>query len=121
MDGKYGRLFTEADAKALMVRYARWVVTQTERQLAEGKTADEQAFVDMIDELMASDELAFPADEPLFLLRGQDPAVLGALGGYADALEGIGAPSDHIQLALHAAGQIVAWQSSHLEGVKVPD
>ena len=57
MDTKYGRLFTEADMRKLAERLLR------DRAMGPDILAEEMAALD--------GEFTFPADEPLFLLRGK--------------------------------------------------
>jgi len=61
-DDKYGRIFTQDDARSLV-----------EACLNTGKSYDE---------LIQSGEFTFPADEPLFVLRGQDETALETIEEY---------------------------------------
>lgn len=69
--------------------------------------------------------LTFPADEPLFLLRGQDSAAPAAIAGgsnidYAQACLNAGAPGSYLRAVWVAAAAMRDWQSEHSGRVKVP-
>lgn len=69
-DGKYGRLFTEADAALIAaIAYANGYHAREQReQPPEGREALWELTLDRVDQ----HGLTFPADEPLFLLRASD-------------------------------------------------
>lgn len=132
MDAKYGRLFTEADVKRLM-RYAYQKGQDGEVVHAdpEGIPVDAGAVLLMLyeQELALDDSpfagvgaLAFPADEPLFLLRGKDRCTPKTIiNGYLQEVWRAGAPREHIEATFAAAVDISAWQHNNLDKVKVPD
>jgi hypothetical protein len=117
-DAKYGRLFTQADLEAAI-------------GVAAG-IGKEQRRYPACDEVLHQMELerwslAFPADEPLFLLRGQDKAVPDTISTYWDICMGFGdpieedeCPAEHCD-AIQAAGEALdKWQRENPERVKVP-
>lgn len=118
---KYGRLFTEEDAFQLVWEALGGSMAGVTHDRARG------SFARALRELDACDReygLTFPADEPLFLLRGQDKAVLDALIGgqdYEDACVDAGASREHLAAVQAAADEITAWQRAHPDRVKVPD
>lgn len=106
MEGKYGRLFTEGDVKK-MLRLA----------VLEGAPSPEE----QIAEFDRRGELTFPADEPLFLLRGQDKAAPGTITGYLMCANAAGASIEHASAARKAGRAMAEWQAEHPDRVKVPD
>lgn len=70
-DAKYGRLFTEADVRALIQRAFR--------RLGEPGVRD-TTLAELIEVLDGEgQQMTFPADEPLLLLRGSEPATVALL------------------------------------------
>lgn len=130
-ESKYGRLFTEEDVRMLMAGYGKRIADGAVRvhageELPDGwpTAALEASLADAADEKL----LTFPADEPLFLLRGQDKAAPRAIAddvdGEADYLaasRAAGAGPEHLQAVQRAADEMRAWQSEHPDRVKAPD
>lgn len=116
-DLKYGRLFTEDDVVAIVreVLVVHGLNPMGARHYAaEGLRKIEQA-------------TRFPADEPLFLLRGQDIAAPRAIAdgcdGEADYLacaRSADAGHEHLTAIEHAADEMRAWQRANPDRVKVP-
>lgn len=127
-DSKYGRLYTERDVRRMMsVLAAETTRHAVEMQQRGGDWQGPQSVQEaeaVCDRLLAEDaasgNLAFPADEPLFLLRGQDWASKAAIGSYLDECEGLGSPAEHLQRIEDARADLIAWQEQHPERVKVP-
>ena len=111
-DSKYGRLFTEADVLAFTFALSGVEPERIKARLAEAQTR-------------------FPADEPLFLLRGQDRAATEAIGNlieepelsrsYLQACRAHGASNDHIAAVHSASAAFEIWQEEHPDRVKAPD
>lgn len=122
MEGKYGRLFTEEDvAKLLRLQHDR---SFRAGMVEEGVGCDDEELMrpaTVHDAAEGGIELRFPADEPLFLLRGQDLAAHGGAWSYAYEASRIGASIDFVTVALKAANDIRDWQEEHPDRVKVPD
>ena len=55
-------------------------------------------------------EKKIPANEPVFLLRAQDPAAAGAVRAWADKNEEAGGDSKLSELARKNADEMEAWQ-----------
>lgn len=127
---KYGRLFTEADAKRLMQMAFDLGAWQREHDQPRVLPDEGSTLILGLDE---EGGLAFPADEPLFLLRAQDK-------GAADAIEtevvelGYDGPVDYFERAREngasravldgvrdTAREVRRWQREHPDRVKVPD
>lgn len=53
-----------------------------------------------------------PADEPVFLLRGQDKAAPAAVRAYANALEALGGDPVLVLLSHQQADAMELWQST---------
>jgi hypothetical protein len=72
-DSKYGRLYTHDDVmritRLLLIKPSMGGQPTTKRAIAR---------------LDATNKLRFPADEPLFLLRGQDVRAAGAVRAYQE-------------------------------------
>lgn len=118
MEGKYGRLFTEDDVKRML-----------NMAVLEGAPSP----AEQIAGFDAQGLLTFPADEPLFLLRGQDKAAPEAISAaervplgyegpidYAERAVEAGALPPHIIAVERAARMMRDWQREHPERVKVP-
>lgn len=117
-DGKYGRLFTEGDVHRLMA-YAVY----RDRQGARRDLNPLPAVAPVLAEFEADETapLAFPADEPLFLLRGQDLAAHGGAWGYAYEAQRVGASIEFVTAALGGANDLRDWAEQHRDRMKVPD
>lgn len=63
----------------------------------------------------------FPADEPLFLLRGQDQLALNAVWHYYETLRKWPGMAEYANQAYAAWLQMAEWQKAHPERVKLPD
>jgi hypothetical protein len=121
-ESKYGALYTEEDV-AMMVALAT--------------RADDPGDVDVaaLRRIIEGEgyELRFPADEPLFLLRGQDKAAPGAIaagpfipqeygggGDYYSNAQVAGADDEHLAAITKAERTMREWQHEHPDRVKVP-
>jgi hypothetical protein len=60
-----------------------------------------------------------PADEPVFLLRGQDIAAPGTVEDWAARAEANGASPEIVTLAINQAHAMRVWQASR--ACKTPD
>jgi len=60
----------------------------------------------------------FHPDEPLFILRGQDPVAPFAILAYADLCEQRGCRPDHVAAVIVQALRMTEWQEAHPELVK---
>lgn len=105
-DAKYGRLFTEEDVATILTEVAEEGVTVAEaiRQL-EGS-------------------LRFPADEPLFLLRGQDVHALEAIEAYDTAIGAVADPDVDDAHRMKVGDSIVLFRhfaNAHPDRMKTPD
>lgn len=127
---KYGRLYTDRDVERII-----------SEALIRQHTQNQVSKLDTVLEHIDAAELTFPADEPLFLLRGQDVAAPGAiepdgpgdedLSYYerayraryaAGLLEAHGEHDDPHLLAIKAAAQEMReWQAANPDRVKAPD
>lgn len=123
-EGKYGRLFTEADvvriAKGIALIYSGQDRTEESVRESLSVVLDYQ---DGMHEAKPGehDALTFPPDEPLFLLRGQDVTTPEVIRAYVVAAARAGASVEHREAAA-AAGRLVAgWQYGNADRVKVPD
>jgi hypothetical protein len=108
-DSKYDRLFTRGDIN---------VIIQTLGMLPSFAVVRHA-----IDECDEKGLLTFPADEPLFLLRGQDKAIVPTISSYATiaSRDPIHASVAHCDAARQQAQEIHEWQQANPEKVKVPD
>lgn len=105
-DLKYGRLFTEEDVVAFTF-------------LSSGEEPE------LIRDRLQECKTTFPADEPLFLLRGQDECAPDAIADgpicYEDACQLAGASTEHRNSVKRAASEMRVWQDAHPDRVKLPD
>lgn len=60
-------------------------------------------------------------DEPLFVLRGSDPAAPAAIRAWAMQAREVGHREEKVQGALEHAREIEAWQAENPGRVKRPD
>lgn len=109
-DTKYGRLYTEEDV-------AKIVCSITGMISAPEAVADHIA---LIDEFPWA-QLTFPADEPLFLLRGQDKAATTGVDAYLRECSLMGASLAHTVAIEHAYNTMMEFVARHPDRVKVPD
>lgn len=105
MDGKYGRLFTEDDVLAFVFLCCGEQPETSRDRLRLCRTK-------------------FPADEPLFLLRGQDQIARGTVDSYASECERLAEGKPHLRShakgARAAADAMYAFSENHPERVKLP-
>lgn len=135
-DGKYGRLFTEDDVLAIVAGVLLADVTKDDVS-PEGAKA---LIADITEGLDRIGRFAFDADEPLFLLRGQDKAAPRAIGSIIEPARWSGrAPREregkcyvamcriveshpeHLSASAAAAQAMADWQAEHPERIKAPD
>lgn len=64
-------------------------------------------------------ENIIPADEPVFLLRGQDALAPSLVLDWASRMRSLGGDPNMADLARVQAQKMIAWQDEH--GVKAPD
>lgn len=108
-EGKYGRLFTEADVRAMMIEAA-----------CAGMDGPANVRAGVIAERVLREYVGwFPADEPLFLLRGQDAYAPDAVGDYLSRVHGTSL--GHREKVAEAHEGMLVWQAVHPDRVKVPD
>lgn len=62
-----------------------------------------------------------PVDEPVFLIRGQDPNAPEAVRDYARRALFIGADSEFVERCEEQAAAMEQWQADHPENVHTPD
>jgi len=91
---KYGRLFSEDELRAAL---------------------DDATFQRLI-----SKPGTF-SDEPHFVLRGKDRAMVGTLASYADRCKALGSPAAHVSACEQFAGEVLAWQAAHFSDVRPAD
>lgn len=121
-DTKYGRLFTEADVLAIVdeaLMAGRDGFDDLDAPPGERMLLILEALIERAEADKAP--MRFPADEPLFLLRGQDGAALYAVGCYGAISWTMGAGVAHAAAVNLAARQIGEWQEANPGRVKIPD
>jgi hypothetical protein len=69
----------------------------------------------------AKKALGIPADEPIFVIRGQDKSALGMLARYRNRVEELGAGTPFLEGIEVVAEQFAQWQTDNADKVKVPD
>lgn len=106
-DLKYGRLFTEGDVEAILEHFGAAFETRE-----FGKVAD-QAIAEGF-------EPTFPADEPLFLLRGQDDLAQHTVQSYFNLAADNGAPASVLISAEKSADQFAEFAIAHPDRIKEP-
>lgn len=90
MEGKYGRLFTEADMeRALRAAHDEAFsagMVEEGAGLEEGDRRRWPPTLATLDEEFDArgESFTFPADEPLFLLRGQDSHAIATISAYSE-------------------------------------
>lgn len=115
MERKYGRLFTEDDvlrifnAAAVCRCHPSEAITKLDAGDIRRLSGD------------GAVTLTFPADEPLFLLRGKDLAAHGGAWGYAYEASRCGASVEFVTAALAAANDLRDWAEANRARMKVPD
>lgn len=122
MEEKYGRLFTEADMRRIVGHAGHLYMGDTPSE--ESVTETMGVVLDYLDgkqDPKPEVPLTFPADEPLFLLRGQDAASPATIGFYTEECDRLRAPAEHQRAAEHAGGRLLAWQAANPDRVKIPD
>lgn len=62
-----------------------------------------------------------PADEPVFLIRGQDRAAPAAIAAWVEEAKAQGAAPDIIEAAERQIGAVVEWQDRTPGVSKTPD
>lgn len=125
-ESKYGRLFTEADAREL-ARSAFSLGVHGAVAIEPGKDVMDVVWP----QLLELHSTRFPADEPLFLLRGQDVYAGWAVQAYYDGVaEGRLTPAEMVGGLVHqefadavwrAWQAMLGWQLAHRDRMKVPD
>jgi hypothetical protein len=105
-DNKYGRIFTAADVEKVL-------------QVAEAE--GHFNFDTLLPELdKRGVRFKFPADEPLFILRGRDKRALGAIRFYQDH-QSPRAPVNHTDAIAKAFRAFDDYANSHPGELKEPD
>lgn len=127
-DSKYGRLFTEMDLKLVATEAAVQLLERLNRVglAAYGTRPSRDELLRIVEDAIAHEDvdhaLTFPADEPLFLLRGQDEEAPGAVANYSDRVHlNPNTPAEHRESVVRAYEQMRDWQDEHPDRVKVPD
>jgi hypothetical protein len=117
MSNKYDRLFTIHDVRATVREALR--AADAEDLSLEGAIIATNEAIESVE--AQGHAMTFPADEPLFLLRGQDKAAKGAINVYLDECEAIDCGHAHIEAVDTAKFDLVVWQENHPDRMKVPD
>jgi hypothetical protein len=99
MDPKYGRIFTEADVKAIL-----------------GESVSDES----LESLVSRIDTRF-GDEPLFVIRAQDNLALVTIDDYASNCEDSGCDPSHLSNIMNARQAVDDWQQSNPDKVKLPD
>jgi hypothetical protein len=105
---KYGRLFTEDDVERILTA----AVGVMGHPLIHG-------FREVIDKAKA--ESTFPADEPLFLLRGNDEVASTAVGAYLRECVLQGCDLAHTTAIERAYDAMMDFAARHPDRMKRPD
>lgn len=107
-DNKYGRVFTQADVEKML-------------NYAADHGYDGEGAADLAARMDADGErFKFPADEPLFILRGRDKRARGTVRYYADH-QSAQAPFNHMN-AVEAAYRVFDNYANDNPGeMKEPD
>lgn len=115
---KYGRLFTEDDVLKMLEQ-----AHDSGFDIGSGTAEDNLGPVprDFIDQADREGAITFPADEPLFLLRGKDLAAHGGAWGYAYEAQRVGASIEFVTAALGCANDLRDWAEQHRDRMKIPD
>lgn len=114
-DGKYGRLFTEADVVNLMEKAA-----EVGRDNAGGNYEGE-SLEDSLAEILGETESTIPRDEPWFVIRGKDQLAPTVIRDYATRAEFERCSEDFVRQVNEAADHIEQWQAENPDRTKVPD
>jgi len=109
----YGRLFTEADVDLILM--------QASRLRSRGRDLSCKFVVETMEGSQASPAptLTFPADEPLFLLRGSDSNALEGLRHYSESFNYLD-QKEHVDAVEDEMISMRRWQEAHPDRVKVP-
>jgi hypothetical protein len=119
---KYGRLFTEGDVRVLlMMVYERGRADQGNAIDTVPHDGNRRGATLLADALAEDFNPTFPADEPLFLLRGQDQLATQTIDYYVGGAGVHGSPESHVEAAHQAAKAMGEWQAANPDRVKVPD
>lgn len=104
MDTKYGRIYTDADI----------------RKLGEKLLGDRAMGPDILAEALADlePELTIPADEPTFLMRGQDELARDRIEDYLYAQRLVPSTYESVRSTLEAFDR---FSGEHADRMKVPD
>jgi hypothetical protein len=81
-----------------------------------GGTEDERRAT--VTRLVHDAETKIPADEPVFVLRGQDPYAPTGVVRYARLAEDRGAPQSYVESVVNHAVDVDDWQEANPERVK---
>lgn len=107
-DNKYGRVFTQADVEKML-------------DYAIDHGYDGEGAADLAARMDADGErFKFPADEPLFILRGRDKRARGAVRFYADH-QSAQAPFNHMNAVEAAYRSFDHFADNFPELIKEPD
>lgn len=68
---------------------------------------------------ITSSKKEFHPDEPIFLLRAQDPIAPVAIEAYAQICQNMGCTDEHVQASMEHATRIRQWQAENPELTKV--
>lgn len=108
-DTKYGRVFTEQDVRMIV------------QAAIESDCESDQELTKVIETLDNGQELKFPPDEPIFILRGQDQCAPAAIDDYREWCVEAGAQQAHLDAVLKAEQHFEAFQTNNPDRVKVAD
>lgn len=104
-DGKYGRLFTQDDVNK--------IAAKVHAEAGAGKPLDEIIF--------NTDDFTFPADEPLFLLRGKDISAADTIYEYRFFTRDAGSPESQVESVQNAHAAFEAFKQANPERMKAAD
>lgn len=109
-DGKYGRIFTEEDVREILV------FACDDNKLSAG-----EAMNDLVHSKHSPVQTRFPADEPIFVLRGQDRLALGAIQHYYHRCMGRLRPQALLTEVERALKAFEQFRADHPDRIKYPD
>lgn len=114
-DSKYGRIFTEADVKNIL---AAGIRAGIEFENNEPTVDGHHDFdVDAVYEGIGM-PTKFPEDEPVFVLRGQDPVAVETIRDYAARTNAVGSPAEHVAAVVNALAVFNEFKINNPDRIK---
>lgn len=115
-DSKYGRIFTAEDVMKIMAH-------ENHPGFPTGTSSEEGVQLETIIAEGERDgiEFRFPADEPLFVLRGQDQLASDGIMMYGGVCAANDASIHHIEAVDKAWRQFVGFAEKNPDRMKLPD